>query len=296
MYCLIDFTEWLVDEDTPYGSGASEKNWLVNLITKEKGIFKFPKMMFNGEVTGEYWAEKLASEIAKVIGIETAKVDIGLYKNRIGSMSYMLLNDDEELIEGIHYITNLYPNYDGDKFEDQSENCIYSIQMIMESFRENINLKEDFLKIPIFDCLIGNSDRHHNNWAVIKNINSNALKISPLYDNGSALCCYINPNTIMDFMGDSLKFESLIYGKSKSLIGWMDQKRPRHFELIKNIRESYFCETKNLVEDIRVNLTDEVINCLINNFDDKIINPAMKVLVSKFVIARRDKIIEIYNK
>ena len=38
---------------------------------KEKGI-----------ITGEYWAEKLATEIGKMIDVECAKVDIGTYKRK----------------------------------------------------------------------------------------------------------------------------------------------------------------------------------------------------------------------
>ena len=36
---LINFDNWEVDEDSPFGSGASEKKWLVNPITYQKGIF-----------------------------------------------------------------------------------------------------------------------------------------------------------------------------------------------------------------------------------------------------------------
>ncbi len=40
---LINFDAWEVDEDSPFGSGASEKKWLFNPTTNQKGIFKFPK-------------------------------------------------------------------------------------------------------------------------------------------------------------------------------------------------------------------------------------------------------------
>ena len=84
---LINFDNWEVDEDSPFGSGASEKKWLVNPITYQKGIFKFPKGIDIGNPTGEYWAEKVASELALVLELECAKVDIGTFNGRIGSMS-----------------------------------------------------------------------------------------------------------------------------------------------------------------------------------------------------------------
>ena len=153
---LINFDNWEVDENSPFGSGASEKQWLVNPITYEKGIFKYPKGIDIGKPTGEYWAEKIASELAAILKLECAKVDIGTFNGRIGSMSYMILSEDEELIEGIHYITNIYKTYDQDKFIDYNSNEPYSIKMIMNSLVKT-NLESNFLIIPIFDALIGNS-------------------------------------------------------------------------------------------------------------------------------------------
>ena len=78
-----NFDNWV--EDTEYGkfgSGASEKIWLVNSKTKARGLFKFPKVKSNGKITGEYWAEKLATEIGKLIDVECATVDIGTYKRK----------------------------------------------------------------------------------------------------------------------------------------------------------------------------------------------------------------------
>lgn len=83
MFEVKNFDNWI--EDTEYGkfgSGASEKIWLINPETNERGLFKFPKVKSDGQITGEYWAEKLATEIGKIIDVECAKVDIGTYKRK----------------------------------------------------------------------------------------------------------------------------------------------------------------------------------------------------------------------
>ncbi len=81
MFEVKNFDNWIEDtESGKFGSGASEKIWLINPETKEKGIFKFPKVRTNGKITGEYWAEKLATEIGKLIDVKCANVDIGIYK------------------------------------------------------------------------------------------------------------------------------------------------------------------------------------------------------------------------
>lgn len=88
-----NFDNWIEDtESGKFGSGASEKVWLVNPQTQEKGLFKYPKVKDEkkGIITGEYWAEKLATEIAKLIDVRCSRVDIGTYKrkNRFNELQY----------------------------------------------------------------------------------------------------------------------------------------------------------------------------------------------------------------
>lgn len=290
---LINFENWEIDNESPFGSGASEKNWLINTITKEKGIFKFPKGIEIGEPTEEYWAEKLASQLAEVLEIECAKVDIGTFQGKVGSMSYMILKENEELREGIQYITTTYKSYDEDKFIDYITGESYSINMIYNSIKET-GLFNEFLKIPIFDALIGNSDRHHSNWGIIKNKKSGALSLSPLYDNGSSLCCLIKDKDVESFLKDKMRFNSLIFSKSKSMIRWSGNKRIRHFELVEEIKKQYFSETIGFVKKIKNNLNDKVIEDIISKYDDIIISKNLKKLLFEFLKERRNRIINIY--
>ena len=83
MFQVRNFDDWIEDTDScKFGSGASEKICLINPETNEKGLFKFPKVKHDGTITGEYWAEKLATEIGKLINVECARVDIGTYKRK----------------------------------------------------------------------------------------------------------------------------------------------------------------------------------------------------------------------
>ena len=49
------------------------------------------------------------------------------------------------------------------------------------------------------------------------------------------------------------------------------------------------------VINIKKNITEQSIDTILSNFDDNIISGQMKKLLKKFVIDRRNRIIEIYN-
>ena len=82
MFELKNFDKWNINTEAQFGGGASEKFWLVNPETNKSGLFKFPKTKTDGTITGEYWAEKLASEIGKLIDVTCADVDMGTYKRK----------------------------------------------------------------------------------------------------------------------------------------------------------------------------------------------------------------------
>lgn len=118
---------------------------------------------------------------------------------------------------------------------------------------------------------------------------------SPLYDNGSSLCAYVNDEDINKLFKDKMMYNALLDTKSKSTIGWDNQRPIRHFELVENIKNNYYKETIRYVENIKNEITIDKITTILNNFDDTIISKEKKSLIIKFIIDRRNKILEIYN-
>ncbi|MET1250175.1 hypothetical protein ABWW58_15450 [Sporolactobacillus sp. STCC-11] len=58
---IKDISHWEKDE-TLGASGTKEKFWPVQPNTEEQFLFKLPK-----EGTGEFWAEKISSDIGKLL-------------------------------------------------------------------------------------------------------------------------------------------------------------------------------------------------------------------------------------
>ncbi|MFQ9703519.1 MAG: HipA domain-containing protein [Enterocloster clostridioformis] len=105
----------------------------------------------------------------------------------------------------------------------------------------------DFLKMLIFDYLIGNSDRHQNNWAIL--LEENQMTWSPLYDNSSSLCAYISERSGRKLFGrDKNRWKALVDTKSKSLLrcNVCDEKRPTHLNVLKYIKKTILQRRVNL--------------------------------------------------
>jgi hypothetical protein len=284
---IINFTCW-EDLQLPV-SGVREKNWLRNNETGEIGLFKFPKTGY----TGDYWAEKLAYELGKLIGIETAKTEIGTYNGRIGSFSYNILSgDDEYLLEGYSIIGDVLNfSTSSDIYSNIGRN--YSVELLENILADNFCL---FIETLVFDCLIGNTDRHHGNWAFITDRRGVWLKASPLYDNGSSLCYLERLDRIELMQKDKRMLEAAIYTKPKSQIGLGDIRPVNHFDIFSYICSKYCEDIRNIIVELEQKMTDKSISGLLNRFDDDIINAEMKRFIGLFIAKRRDKMIDIFNR
>ena len=81
------FDNWKEYTGASEGSGRSRKIWL-NGPDGEIGLFKFNK----SNETKENISEKIATQIARILDIESAYVEIGTYQGQNGCMSYNILN------------------------------------------------------------------------------------------------------------------------------------------------------------------------------------------------------------
>lgn len=289
---MIDFTKWKTYDGMSEGSGRSDKIWLTNEETGQIGLFKFPKSL----QTTEHISEKLASEIAEMIELKCSKIDLGIYNNRIGSMSYKINTEDEILIEGIQLISTKNPNYDQNSLYDSYTKEYYSLAMILNSI-EGYNLDHrQFLNMMLFDFLIGNTDRHQNNWAILRK-NSN-LRVSPLYDNGSALCCYVKEEDIDSYLGkDKMRFKSLVDSKSKSRIriNKYEKKEPTHLEVIEYIHDNYYNDVIEMVNKIILNINETKIKDKMAQYSSSIISDKRKELIIRFIIEKLKIMNQVFN-
>ena len=218
MFNIVDFSCWREYDGFAEGSGRSEKIWLISDSGKI-GLFKYPKIdPEDGKETTEHVSEHLAHQLGEILNIPTANVDLGCRNGRIGSMSYLVCRDDEALCEDISFISGKYPKFSSETMRDEACGVYYCIDHIFNSVPDVVP-KEIWVEMMLFDYLIGNTDRHQSNWALLARVSPDRSRIRlrrcPLYDNGSSLCCYVNTSQLAAFSGkDTTRFNALVIGAS----------------------------------------------------------------------------------
>ncbi len=288
---MKDFSFWEQYEGTPEGSGRSEKIWLINPDTSQTGLFKFKK----DSSTTDHVSECIACDLANIIGIPCARFEIGIYKGREGSMSYNIVTHKKQmLIEGIYCISLQYSHFDAETLVDLETGDRYSLEMIKKSL-EPFGLFKNFLPILIFDYLIGNSDRHQSNWALI--MEDKEVRFSPLYDNSSSLCAYVPEGKINQYLGkDLMLWKSLIDTKSKSIIRitCQDKKQPAHSEIVRYVRQNYYEQTIDVVTKIESVITEKMLDAIMDKYKD-LLSMAKINLIKKYLLSKAQLLREIYR-
>ncbi|RCS26470.1 hypothetical protein DUT90_11980 [Polaribacter sp. WD7] len=166
-----DVTDWdvIVYQNT---TGSRSKKIIREPETEDEYFFKGSKELADGEIRypSEFWSEIVSSKIGQYLKFNILDYNIGYNKDgtqKIGCLSKsMVLNSKNKLTEGKVYLTGYKSSYNPEK--DKKE---YTFQFIRDtlSFFNYSNYIKNLLEIIVFDALIGNSDRHQENWGIITN-------------------------------------------------------------------------------------------------------------------------------
>jgi len=256
--------------------GSREKQWVLRPLkyphtSVELYLFKES----NKRYPAEFWAEIVAAEIGKLVGVQTPETHCAYMGDKYAALVRFFLTFEwydkdqryqqiETLLEGGDIIMGFDPEFDRRKGERHN---IFLVEKIFCHFKRE-DLMEQFYKILIFDAIIGNTDRHQDNWGFIHNNKTKEMGLAPAYDNSTSLGSELIEEKLSGYLEENgLRLKQYIY-KGKAHIRWSDNginlERIDHFQLLKNLASikstitGYVQEmtsfSDNMVDDVFKNL------------------------------------------
>lgn len=302
-----DISDW---EEQNYFNTGGTRNKVVVQNPKDMELYYF-KTSLKKEAKDykyEFWSEIIASQIGKLLGFNLLQYDVAYNNGQLGCLSKSMVScESEQLIEGYKWLVGYKPDYNIDNKEE------YTFQLIEKMF-DNKFPKHQFLKelisTIIFDSIIGNEDRHQENWGIIisqrKIFNKKEerleinYQLAPIYDSGSSLGRELLEKKVDRMLKDSLEMDAYIR-RGKSEFRWEGSKgKQKHFDLISLISQKGYADfIKKEIERVRVKYNIEEIvkiirsidNCLPCDFKEQQIPENRKDLLIKLLSLRIQKLI-----
>lgn len=206
-YPIYDVTQWVIVDIEPEGDDV--KYWLLGAAgesTEEPWLFKQATLKEldtkgGGKTSyrqGEDWAEKIAAELAALMGLPAARVELATRDGHPGLLSRDTRPPEWSLNGGGVRIAEIDPRYRPKTAEDRRSNRVgHSLENIATVLNAvepcpGFSLPPDFTSWDIFagyllfDAWIANRDRHEHNWALMRDPQG-GVYLSPSFDHAAAL-------------------------------------------------------------------------------------------------------------
>lgn len=172
--------------------GSKSKFWFRRDNSNEFWLFKEARLS-DGVVVGEDWAEKIAAEIAALLDIPAATVELAEFQGKRGSASLNFVNRSagEALLHGNEILFAwTHGAYEKTKIQKQSDHTLKNIFVaVSKTFLERApEMLTQLASYVVLDALIGNTDRHHENWGLLAKVEGELrLEVAPSFDHASSL-------------------------------------------------------------------------------------------------------------
>ena len=181
--------------DRPETLGTKEKLWIrlphQNERTAPQHLFKIGRPN-----TGENWAERVVAEIATTLDLPCAEYELASFEGRRGVLTKKFMPDSGFFLAGNTLLSRILKDYDGNKRFGQIKYtptaCLNVVRrrVVDPPIQGDNSALQWFISYLVFDCFIGNTDRHHENWGIVALGLPNfdfSLRLAPTFDHASSL-------------------------------------------------------------------------------------------------------------
>jgi hypothetical protein len=147
--------------------------------------------------SGEHWAEKICCEICRLLGLPHADYDLAQWRGRKGVVTPSFVAEGARLVLGNEVLARSIPGYEGVPRFKARQHTVRVVMAVLGDPR--IKLPTGFAGLPgvttpadafvgyiMLDALVGNQDRHHENWGLVV-IPTRQIILAPTFDHASSL-------------------------------------------------------------------------------------------------------------
>lgn len=293
---VVDVTNWEFDEEFPYfPQGNKPKRFLICptpspapfLISGHRYIFKTPPDRRQQQI----WSEVIAYEIGRMLQVPVPPAFIASAKNgqELGVLieffyGYQLQEPQPRLVHAIDVLEGMGRVVDL---------RVGSLKQNIEACRlmKVVRWREWWLETLIFDALIGNTDRHSENWGFLlfpgSKIGLGSPRLAPAFDNGTSLGWQTPEEKLVEKCGEVHRFIE----DGRHHYAWQNGlKGDQHIALVKHFVQnsdasSQACESMIQFTDHQI---DEIVRWA-SGFDVGLLFSEQRAdFVKAQVVSRRD--------
>lgn len=144
-----------------------------------------------------------------MLGLPCADYDFATWEGNEGVLSPIFVPKPGRLIHGNELLGKFiekYPKTNTYRVREYKISTVIALIQTMSTifklpigYRRNFyitDILDVFVGYLMFDCLIANTDRHHENWGFIANLLDKTIHLAPTYDHASSLGCRLNDEEI----------------------------------------------------------------------------------------------------
>lgn len=259
----IDVSSWRRDEEfAEYPEGARDKTLLYcpspspSSFLREGHRYLFKRS--SPKYLEQFWVEIIAYIIGDKMDIPVppAFVAYDSEKNQSGALIEWFLEPitllgDEIYIPGGDYCQQYISSFDRKKGKQHN---FETISMIFNAL--GIPWKDYWAKILLFDALIGNTDRHQDNWGIIETplqdvVIKKKIRIAPVFDNGTSMGHEIPCQSFKKFEDNNYLKRYILRGCHHLKWNLNDKKGMPHIDTIKKYTEIHPETCKIMIESLQ---------------------------------------------
>lgn len=286
--------------------GTKEKFWFNFKGGNVRWLFKYSR-----ENTGEHWSEKVAEELCKELGIPHVKYEMAQMNERYGIVSPNVIPEQCRMVMGNEVLHKDSPSTYPEPVKDTQQFVRikeHTVQRVLGCFDiskisppkdwdsiDGLNAGDVFCGYLMLDALISNQDRHHENWAIVINTETQEKYLCETYDHAASLGRELL---------DKEREERLTSRDRNRQVGKFVQKaRSELFKLKTDKKPQLTIDAFFLSVERRENakvfwlerlraLTDEKINAIFNQIPKEVISDVAREFSLTMVLENKKRLLE----